>query len=271
MTLAISLHDGFNELDGGDLGGINLFAGGYEIQVNAKTLPPLGEKLRIPEIAPPVYRPRLHEMLALSAGQYGATLISGRSGTGKTSLAADFARRHNNAVWYSIDPTDIEWGVFSHYFSECVKRPISDRGQEKHFITDADLMQGNIAQFLVDCFLPPKKGATNAPMLIVLDNVHHIFDADWFCDFFNLLIVSMLPNMHLLMLCRSRPPAPLWRLRSKQMLNVIDEKLLAFTRDETREFFEIHEMPEQLADLVHRESFGRISKIKQFLGMPVEK
>lgn len=267
MTLAISIHDSFDEMDRGDLGTVSLSGNAAAAGTGVRSLPPLGEKLRIPGTVSPVYRPRLHEMLSLSAVKYGATLVSGRAGTGKTWLAADFARRQKNASWYSIDPTDIDWSVFAHYFSECIAGSTSDERKETPGTVDVDLPQGDIARFLADCFSPQKKVSSNRPQLLVLDNVHHIFDAEWFCDFFNLLIASKPASAHLLMLCRSRPPAPLWRLRSKQMLNVIDEKLLAFNREETREFFLLHEMPEQLADLVQRESFGRISKIKQFLGI----
>jgi len=263
MTLAISIHDSFDDLDRSEFNSIGFSEGGSDAGATIRNLLPLGEKLQVPETVSSVQRPRLNEMLELSAEKYGATLISGRAGTGKTWLAADFAKGQKSASWYSIDPTDIEWGVFSHYFSECVKSSGKDRGTAN----DAYLLHGNIAQFLADCFPLQKKSASKKSRLLVLDNVHHIFDADWFGDFFNLLIASMPSNAHLLMLCRSRPPAPLWRLRSKQMLNVIDEKLLAFTREETREFFMQHDMPEQLADLVQRESFGRISKIKQFLGL----
>jgi ATP/maltotriose-dependent transcriptional regulator MalT len=267
MTFAIFRSDNLEEFDAGSIGGFRSTADSINVESSFVELPRLGEKLRIPKSTSQIQRPRLYEMLEHSAGQYGATLISGRAGTGKTALAADFARRQKRVAWYSIDPTDIEWGVFSHYFSECSRQLLDGRKRPKQRNADADLMQGNVAQFLSDCFPQPKNGKSRVPALIVLDNVHHVFDADWFCDFFNLLIASMLPKTHLLMLCRSRPPAPLWRLRSKQMLNVIDEKLLGFTHEETREFFHVHEMPEQLADLVHKESFGRISKIKQFLGI----
>jgi ATP-dependent transcriptional regulator len=266
MTLAISHHEGLDEFDGGDVGSFRSVTDDRLPKINIADLPRLSEKLRVPDLRPLVNRPRLHETLDRSAERYGATLISGRTGTGKTALAADFARQKKNAAWYSIDPTDIEWGVFSHYFSESINGSTSAmRQQNKKMVVEAELMPGNIAQFLTDCF--SKKDISPHPSLIVLDNIHHVFDAEWFCDFFNLLIASMNPDTHLLMLCRSRPPAPLWRLRSKQMLNVIDEKLLAFTVDETREFFKMHRLPEGLARPVYNESFGRISKIMQFVNL----
>lgn len=265
--LAISLDDGFDEIDGSDVVSIRSTADNQLPEITVMDLPRLSEKLRVPEYRSLVNRPRLHEMLERSAEQYGATLISGRAGTGKTALASDFAREKENTAWYSIDPTDIEWGVFSHYFSECINGSITNARlrNTRKLVVEADLMPGNIAEFLTDCF--SKTGSSSHPSLIVLDNIHHVFDADWFCDFFNLLIASMNPDTHLLMLCRSRPPAPLWRLRSKQMLNVIDEKLLAFTVEETREFFKMRGLPEGLARPVYNESFGRISKILQFVNL----
>jgi ATP/maltotriose-dependent transcriptional regulator MalT len=265
MTLAISLHDNLDEIDGSDVGGFRSTANDQLPEITVMDLPRLSDKLRIPEFNSLVSRPRLHEMLERSTEQYGATLISGRAGTGKTALASDFARAKKNTAWYSIDPTDIEWGVFSHYFAECINGSANNGRKQntKVRVVDADLTQGNIAEFLTRCFSENDV----SPSLIVLDNIHHVFDADWFCDFFNLLIASMSPDTHLLMICRSRPPAPLWRLRSKQMLNVIDEKLLAFTVDETREFFRMHDLPEGLARPVYNESFGRISKIMQFVNL----
>ena len=81
-----------------------------------------------------------------------------------------------------------------------------------------------LSKYLTNC-LP--MGAHRG--LLVLDNVHHLFDAGWFPEFFRQMIISLGPETRLLMLCRSRPSAPLWRLRSKQMLNVIDETIINLT------------------------------------------
>src|SRR5262245_44268446 len=74
------------------------------------------EKFYIPEHEQTLDRERLFQLLDRSVGLYGATLISGRAGTGKTVLAADFARRQSLACWYSIEPADSDWHEFSLSF-----------------------------------------------------------------------------------------------------------------------------------------------------------
>jgi ATP/maltotriose-dependent transcriptional regulator MalT len=97
--------------------------------------------------------------------------------------------------------------------------------------------------------------------LIVLDDLHHIFDAEWFGEFFKLLLYSLPMNAHVLLLCRSKPPSPLWRLRSKQVLNVIDEDQLAFTTDETAQLFQAYGCREVGPEAARIESFGRAARL----------
>jgi ATP/maltotriose-dependent transcriptional regulator MalT len=101
--------------------------------------------------------------------------------------------------------------------------------------------------------------------LIVIDGVHNVFDADWFSEFFTTLLYSLTPDVHLILLSRSNPPLPLWRLRSKQVLGVIDEKLLAFTLLETQELFEKFSLPEEKTFQAFGKTFGRISRLKEFI------
>ncbi len=96
----------------------------------------------------------------------------------------------------------------------------------------------------------------------MLDDIHNVFDADWFAEFFTTLLYSLTPDIHLLMLTRSNPPLPLWRLRSKQVLGVVDEKLLAFNPQETRKLFKKYGLSEEQSLSAHRKSFGRISRLK---------
>ena len=98
----------------------------------------------------------------------------------------------------------------------------------------------------------------------MLDDIHHIFDAPWFEDFFNLLLYSLPPDTHLFMLCRSKPPGPLWRLRSKQMLNLMDERVIAFDQTEAETLFNALGRPLSKAKEAQLRSFGRVSKLLEF-------
>jgi ATP/maltotriose-dependent transcriptional regulator MalT len=69
----------------------------------------------------------------------------------------------------------------------------------------------------------------------------------------------------LLLLCRSKPPNPLWRLRSKQQLDVIDEKTLAFDRNETILLLKQVGHSQAEAARIHAETFGRVSKLLPFI------
>lgn len=228
----------------------------------------LTEKLSIPIFDGILQRPRLEEMVDKSLSQFGATLISGRSGTGKTALAADFAHRRGRVAWYSVESPDVEWKIFSRYFSASLGRSTTnDARKQAYRQPNNDVSANTIAQFLADILANIDAEADKEPMLLVFDDLHHIFDAPWFGEFFNILLYALRENTHLLLTCRSRPPSPLWRLRSKQMLNVIDEKLLAFNREETTAFFKRAGLPEKAARKVHSDSFGRIAKVKQIASL----
>jgi LuxR family maltose regulon positive regulatory protein len=227
----------------------------------------LWEKLRVPETGPLVPRPRLNELLGKSVQQYSATLVTGRAGTGKTALAADFVSGQENLVWYTIVSSDVDWNSFSRHFTAGIMEALNKKSRIPVVVSKGS---GNspleIPQLLVDIFAKTETVLKDEPLVIVLDDLHRVFDAAWFGDFFNLLLHSLPLNVHLLMLCRGKPPAPLWRLRSKQVLNVIDENLLAFSPAETSELFGRLELPEKLVAASQAASLGRISKLLQFAG-----
>lgn len=216
----------------------------------------LREKLNVPKFDKLIDRPRLGETLERSVATFGATLLCGRAGSGKTALAAAFCERYSRTGWYTVDGADAEWKIFAAYFASAVSL---DR-KSKLLKASPDCNPTAMAEFLGNVFDGRSEGD---PMLLVLDDIHRIFDADWFCEFFNLLLYSLPENVQLLLLSRSKPPNPLWRLRSKQMLNVVDEKLLAFDQSETTLLYAGLGLPESAAKRARKESFGRISKLIQ--------
>ena len=226
----------------------------------------LREKLRIPTADSLIERPRISDLLRKSVDQFPATLISGRSGTGKTAIAAGFAANIENVSWYSVEPTDIEWSAFSSYFDASLSKSNAASGNIRvRAQNEKCVLEVGIAQFMEDHFSSVRAEAGTGKSLIVLDDIHHIFDAIWFDDFFTQLLYSLPSDIHVLFLCRSKPVMPLSRLRSKQMLDVIDEKVIAFDANETNSLFDTMGRSSADAKRAHHLCFGRISKLMEFV------
>ncbi len=222
----------------------------------------LRDKLKPPRFQDVIERPRLQQILKRSAEQFPATLICGRAGTGKSFVALRFASSFKRAAWLSVDSTDVDWRRFSKNFAACLSK-ISENWSDEATVNAAedDSSQTNIARFLVNQFATLYPGSERERRLVVLEDIHHLFDASWFEEFFALLLYSAPPSIHLMMLCRSKPPGPLWRLRSKQILNVVDERVLAFDIEETAELFRFLGVETVSAHEARRRSFGRVSRL----------
>jgi LuxR family maltose regulon positive regulatory protein len=212
------------------------------------------DKMQIPKFTNHISRPRLIELLKKSTSQNGATLITGRAETGKSALAAEFADAYGRVAWYQIDTAETDWNLFARYFTAIFDEDFEEFKPYAHEIL-----------VFVEKLFERVAEKSREPILIVLDDVHNVFDAEWFTEFFISLLYTLTPEQHLVLLSRTKPPQPLWRVRSKQVLGVIDEKLLAFNADEAIEFFKTHGIDEEKAVKAHKKSFGRISRLKRFI------
>jgi ATP/maltotriose-dependent transcriptional regulator MalT len=226
----------------------------------------LNEKLEIPRCAGLIERPRLIEKLDRSLSHFAATLVSGRAGTGKTSIAAAYARTRKRVAWFTVESSDIDWNVFASYLAASVHRVAENKkavGDSLHAVTNSS--RAAMARFLYVIASVLETDEKDDRPLLVLDGIHHLFDADWFGGFFDILQPSLSETADVLLLCRSRPPNPLWRLRSKQQLDVIDEKTLVFDRDETMLLLKQVGRSKAEAARIHAETFGRVSKLLPFV------
>jgi ATP/maltotriose-dependent transcriptional regulator MalT len=226
----------------------------------------LRDKLEIPDCEGLIERPRLIEKLDRSLSHFAATLVSGRAGTGKTSIAAAYARTRKRAAWLTVESSDFDWNVFASYLAASVHRV----AESKNAVADSLHAATNTSPAAMAIFLYVIASVLEADEkddrpLLVLDGIDHLFDADWFGGFFNILQPSLSETTDVLLLCRSRPPNPLWRLRSKQQLDVIDEKTLAFDREETILLLKQVGRSQNEAVRIHAETFGRVSKLIPFI------
>jgi LuxR family maltose regulon positive regulatory protein len=226
------------------------------------------EKILVPYEPPRLSRSRLLRMLDENLSSYNATVINGRAGTGKTTLAADFARHSGRPIaWYKVDTADSELSVFCEYLAATVRlqRPSIT---PSHLLELVDTGAGNKAELLAAAFVFQLSESKAEPLLIVIEDLHLVYDADWVVPFFQRLLPLLPLDVHLLVTCRSLPPAPLWRLRSKQMLRVVEESELAFTFEEAVRLFETYGLSEEHAVVAMRQTQGRTGAIAKFAATP---
>lgn len=222
------------------------------------------EKISLPTERPRLSRPRLLDLLQRSTEMYSTTIISGRTGTGKTLLAADFARHCGRRVaWYSVDATDKDPHFFFVYLQETLQRLNPSLRFPSLAPCQQDLQVAELEQLAEAIIYELQEATAEESLLLVIDELHLIYDEPWVLPFFRRFIPLLPPTVHLLILARSVIPVPLWRLRSKQNLLTIDEGWLAFTQDEASWLFTAHGLGEKQAMEALRLSHGRASVLDE--------
>jgi LuxR family maltose regulon positive regulatory protein len=226
------------------------------------------DKITTPSKQPRLSRTRLLNMLHGSISNCTSTIINGRAGTGKTLLAADFAHRCGRRVsWYKVDAADGDLSVFFKYLVESVRQWRPDFGQEAlmQLVETATLED---IPMLAEAFVYELLERRGESLLVVIDDLHLVYDAEWVVPFFRRLLPLLPAEAHMLITGRSLPPAPLWRMRSKQTLCVIEEPTLSFTELETKRLFASYGLTEAQACAALNQTRGRASTLEamaQFL------
>jgi len=131
-----------------------------------------------------------------------------------------------------------------------------------------ETVESDRAELLAESFVFQISEGRSEPLLIVVEDLHLVYDADWVVPFFRRLLPLLPANVHLLITCRSLPPAPLWRLRSKQMLRVLEETELAFNLEEVIALFETYGLGEEPARIAWDRTNGRAATVAEFAATP---
>jgi ATP/maltotriose-dependent transcriptional regulator MalT len=218
------------------------------------------EKITVPSPLVGVFRPRLHSLLDQSLASCTSTILSGRAGTGKTKLARDFAERCGRPVaWYKVDAPDGELGIFCQYLIASIgaHRPGFGSGALVQLLGNADVLLPSLAE----AFVYDLEHTPGPPLLVVIEDLHLVCDAEWLVPFFRRLLPLLPSDVHMLITSRTMPQAPLWRMRSKQTLSVIDEETLSFNKQEAVDLFKTYNLTEQQATIAWDHSHGRATAL----------
>ncbi|MDX6271917.1 MAG: hypothetical protein QOD28_3140 [Acidobacteriota bacterium] len=219
-------------------------------------------KITPPVELPRVSRRRLLDALGDSMNCCTSTVIYGRTGTGKTMLASDFAGRSDRRVaWYKVDAPEVDRQTFLQYLVAAVRNQHPGFGRKTLALLSSSGAMPDAALLAESFVYEMTMLEAEEPLLVVVDDLHLLYDAEWIVPFFGRLLPLLPAEAHMILIGRTLPPAPLWRMRSKQTLRVIDESAMAFTLREAEELFDSYGLPTKPAAQALAETWGRAAAL----------
>jgi LuxR family maltose regulon positive regulatory protein len=220
------------------------------------------EKITVPAPIGCVARPRLDALLEQSLRSCTSTIITGRAGAGKTTLALQFAEKSARAVaWYKVDAPESKLPIFFQYLISSIAAHRPGFGDYALLSLVREHPDSNQVPLLAELFVFELERRSGSSLLIVIEDLHLVFDADWVVTFLRRLLPLLPSDVHMLITSRTTPPAPLWRMRSKQTLSVIDEETLSFTEDEAITLFQRYGLTPEQATIALDHSHGRAAAL----------
>ena len=164
-------------------------------------------------------------------------LIVAGAGFGKTSLVAQAVHTMGmNCVWYSLDPSDQDWGLFFSYLAHGLSRISEgfDRDLLQHPLSSLSRQQ---REKLLTAMLLQLQGGADSHLAIVLDDFHLVHENKDITESLEFLLPRLPGHVHLIICSRELPCLSLSRYRASRQILDIGEAELAFTRSEIHEFY----------------------------------
>ena len=197
-------------------------------------------RLRPPEVrSGAVARPRLDARLD-AAVRRRVTLVAAPAGYGKTTALAGWARRRlAPVVWWSLEATDADpdrfasglWAAFEHAVPEVSEAPPSD---------DATVRFETLLNAIE---------ALEAPVVLVLDDVHTIATSAVVLAALRALVDHAPPNLAVTLATRVEPDLPFARWRLEDILDEVGVDDLRFTAEEATALLHGLDVPLTTADV----------------------
>jgi LuxR family transcriptional regulator, maltose regulon positive regulatory protein len=187
-------------------------------------------------------RPRLTARLA-EALDHRLTVVHAEAGYGKSTALALLVASGQPTAWYHLDPEDAEPLLFMHHLLHSLRIALPTLSDAPDVALEAWSAASGEARWAatVDALVNELDLRLEQPLLLVLDDAHHIARAPQILEVLNRLLERAPHGLHTVLATRlpvPLPSLPAWRLRGEVL--EIDRADLAFTRDEMTALFNQH-------------------------------
>ncbi|PKR76890.1 transcriptional regulator [Halalkalibacillus sediminis] len=208
-----------------------------------------------------VQRARLHKKLQ-QIKSYPVTLIHSGAGYGKsTGLSSYLSQVKEQVCWFSITKYDTDLVPFLTKLIFSVRKHSPSFGARVlQEIEEIDHKIQEHEQWSLMTLMINELSEFGEPVIIVLDDAHHLLSSQVASKWIQLLIEHLVENVHLVLSSRSRPQwKSLSRLKIKGELNEVTQEDLMLSRDEVAHLIQdIHEIDieEYAIDVIHETTEG---------------
>jgi LuxR family transcriptional regulator, maltose regulon positive regulatory protein len=210
-------------------------------------------------------RPRLIERMRDFLDR-PATILCANAGCGKTTLVTDFIRSSQlPAVWYQIDPSDVDLAVFFGYLVCALRqRQPAFGGVTLGLIRETENLAQKANQ-LVDVFINEVSEELEEKTILVLDDYHHVDSSEPIAAAVDRLVQYLPDVLHLIFTTRSVPNLSVMRLRSKGIVGFLTRQDLLFTPAEVEQLFAEtfeQQLPSETVSRFHEKTDGWVTALQ---------
>jgi LuxR family maltose regulon positive regulatory protein len=203
-----------------------------------------------------------------------ATIVCANAGCGKTTLVADFVPSCNIPfVWYQIDPSDEDLGVFFGYLVFALQRLFPEFGQAVLGFIRATEDLSSQADQLADVFITEVSEQIEQKTILVMDDFHRADKSNAIGIAVDRLVQYLPDVLHIILMSRTMPNLSVSRLRSKGLVGIIDRHDLLFEPEEVNKLFTetFHRtLPPEVITQFHEKTEGWITGL-QLIQQSIEK
>ena len=197
----------------------------------------LKTKLYPPRLPAIVARDGLLRALDATRTARLTTMVAG-AGYGKSTLAAAFlAAQKAPSVWYQLEETDQDLSAFIAYLVAGIGKEYGGFGERTLRSLQFAENVTKESRAILSTLISEMEEQIKEEYFIVLDDFHHVNDSSPITEALECILEHLPPNIHFIVLSRSRPNLDLSELAARRELVEITEEDLCFSHDEAGMLF----------------------------------